>query len=374
MKKLFMVIMILFYASIAVAQPLGPGGIYGGGTGNVSKDPIFTAKGDLVVGTGSSTSDNLAIGTAYQVLHVATDTPGWTSTLGAEGTPLTKGWFDNLDINNAPTINGAAWTTILQPLDADLTTLAALASIANITALAGLVSAEGAIPYFTGPGEAAVLSKGSANYMLGMNSGATAPEWKSSIPIAALDMSSATSSVPWLVNSSTATVTTEGAAHWESDTDMLCIGDGSTRVCLNLTANAIYTYPTTTATLARTDAAQSFTGIQTFAQTIVTPPSAQTIAATNTITADACGGVKQITAAGAVTTNTTNTFTAPATANAGCCMDVINVGANAITLDNNANFVSAGAADVVLGAGDTVRVCSTGDSGKWYQIGATGDN
>ena len=55
-------------------------------------------------------------------------------------------------------------------------------------------------------------------------------------------------------------------------------------------------------------------------------------------------------------------------------MDVINVGANAITLDNNTNFVSAGAGNVVLGAGDTVRVCSTGASGKWYQIGATGNN
>jgi hypothetical protein len=49
-------------------------------------------------------------------------------------------------------------------------------------------------------------------------------------------------------------------------------------------------------------------------------------------------------------------------------MDVVNIGAENITLDNNANFVSAGAADVVLGAGDTLRVCSTGASGKWYQI------
>jgi hypothetical protein len=107
---------------------------------------------------------------------------------------------------------------------------------------------------------------------------------------------------------------------------------------------------------------------------IVTPTAAQTIAAGNTITANACGSIKEITAAGAVTTDTTNTFTAPAAANDGCCMDVVNIGAENITLDNNANFVSAGAADVVLGAGDTLRVCSTGASGKWYQIGATGNN
>lgn len=107
---------------------------------------------------------------------------------------------------------------------------------------------------------------------------------------------------------------------------------------------------------------------------IVTPTAAQTIAAGNTITANACGSIKEITAAGAVTTDTTNTFTAPAAANDGCCMDVVNIGAENITLDNNANFVSAGAADVVLGAGDTLRVCSTGASGKWYQIGSTGNN
>lgn len=107
---------------------------------------------------------------------------------------------------------------------------------------------------------------------------------------------------------------------------------------------------------------------------LVTPPAAQTIEAGNTIAANACGTIKIITSAGDVTTNTTNTFTEPAATNAGCCMDVINTGANTITLDANTNFVSAGAANVALGAGDTVRVCSTGASGKWYQIGATGNN
>lgn len=102
---------------------------------------------------------------------------------------------------------------------------------------------------------------------------------------------------------------------------------------------------------------------------LIVPPSAQTISAGNTIADDGCGTIKKVTSAGAVTTDTTNTFTAPATGNSGCCMDVVNVGANNITLDNNANFVSFGAADVVLTANDAVRVCSTGASGKWYQTG-----
>ena len=101
---------------------------------------------------------------------------------------------------------------------------------------------------------------------------------------------------------------------------------------------------------------------------LITPPASQTISAGSIITDNGCGTIKQITSAGAVTTDTTNTFTAPSGGNQGCCMEIINVGANNITLDNNANFVSAGAADVVMTANDAVKVCSTGASGKWYQV------
>jgi hypothetical protein len=54
---------------------------------------------------------------------VATDTPGWTSTLGATGTRLTKIWATDLELTNTPTIGGADWTTILQPLNDDLTAI-----------------------------------------------------------------------------------------------------------------------------------------------------------------------------------------------------------------------------------------------------------
>lgn len=101
---------------------------------------------------------------------------------------------------------------------------------------------------------------------------------------------------------------------------------------------------------------------------VVTPPAAQTVASGNTITADGCGTIKRITNPSAVTTNTTNTFTAPATSNAGCFMYVVNTGTSTITLDNNALFVSAGAADVAMTANDAVSVVS--DGSKWYQISA----
>lgn len=95
----------------------------------------------------------------------------------------------------------------------------------------------------------------------------------------------------------------------------------------------------------------------------------QTVGAGDTVLDDACPiGLKRLTAAGAVTTDTTNTFSAPAASNKACIMHVCNVGANAITLDNNANFLSAGSADVVLTANDCVIVGSSGLGGRWYQL------
>ncbi len=96
-----------------------------------------------------------------------------------------------------------------------------------------------------------------------------------------------------------------------------------------------------------------------------TPVSAQTIAAGDTITANACGTVKRINAAGTVTT-AVGAFTAPAAANAGCCMDVINTGASAITLIANPAFKTIGGANQTLSEYDAMRVCS--DGANWYQI------
>jgi hypothetical protein len=100
----------------------------------------------------------------------------------------------------------------------------------------------------------------------------------------------------------------------------------------------------------------------------VTPPAAQTIASGDTVAADACLGVKRVTAAGAVTTSTTNTFTAPAAANAGCWMLVCNTGSNTITLDNNSNFKSIGGADIALTADDCTAVVSDGT--VWRSAGS----
>ena len=107
--------------------------------------------------------------------------------------------------------------------------------------------------------------------------------------------------------------------------------------------------------------------------------TAQTIAAGDTIAADACGTIKNISSASAVTTSTTATFTAPASltngSNIGCIMHVCNVGGFNITLDYQAGeFNSAGAADVVLTPNDCIIVGSAGSSALpnvadgWYQM------
>jgi hypothetical protein len=93
------------------------------------------------------------------------------------------------------------------------------------------------------------------------------------------------------------------------------------------------------------------------------PPPDQVIAAGDVVSSrDACGTLKRISSAGAVTTNTTDTFSF---ANAGCFMFVCNTGANNITLDNNAKFVSAAGADVVMTPSDCVVVISFGTG--WIQ-------
>jgi hypothetical protein len=97
-------------------------------------------------------------------------------------------------------------------------------------------------------------------------------------------------------------------------------------------------------------------------------PVVQTIATGDTVQADACGGLKRLTSAGAVSTSLTNTFTAPGTSNMGCRLQVCNVGTNNITLDNNPNFKSIGGADIVLTADDCTVVESDGI--VWRSIGS----
>lgn len=95
------------------------------GVMTIANDTLWDAAGDLVYGTGANTGSRLAIGAPYALLmtNAGATAPAWTYTLGATGTRLTKIWATDLELTNAPTIGGADWTTILQPLNDDLTAL-----------------------------------------------------------------------------------------------------------------------------------------------------------------------------------------------------------------------------------------------------------
>jgi len=101
-------------------------------------------------------------------------------------------------------------------------------------------------------------------------------------------------------------------------------------------------------------------------------PAQQSVASGGTITADACGGIKRITAAGAYTTDTTNTITAPTSALAGCAMDIVYLGTDTLTLDANTLFKTNYGANIALTQYDTIRVSNDGST--WYQIGTIGLN
>lgn len=100
------------------------------------------------------------------------------------------------------------------------------------------------------------------------------------------------------------------------------------------------------------------------------PPATQTVASGDTITANACGSVKRVSADGSVTTDTTNTFDAPESGNAGCVMVVCNVGSNTITLDDNTNFNAGG--DVSLTADSCIIVAQRTD--QWVRAAAVVNN
>lgn len=105
------------------------------------------------------------------------------------------------------------------------------------------------------------------------------------------------------------------------------------------------------------------------ASMLVRGPVNETIISLATITADACGSIKGIVSGGTVSTNATNTFTAPALANDGCIMEVCNLnGTFVITLDDNANFDPATAGDVPLSPNECITVGSTGAGGIWLEL------
>jgi hypothetical protein len=77
MKKLFaLTLIILMLSGVAFAAPPVP--IQPAGSGSVATDAIFTAKGDLALGTGNGTAAKLTVGANYSIPYaLSTEATGW---------------------------------------------------------------------------------------------------------------------------------------------------------------------------------------------------------------------------------------------------------------------------------------------------------
>jgi hypothetical protein len=207
----------------------------------------------------------------------------YTGSLGATGAgKVTKGWFIDAEFTNYPTVNGAA--VFDQDVSADANPSFGTLNLvsANSLNLGTAGSAVGGIRFKnatsgyvevlppTGAlGTGAITLPASGSLAAGTATSATTfatpgasgnvmksdgTNWTSSnsISLSALDMTSGTSSIPWTVTTSAGAQTADGQAHWESDTDVLSIGDGATRISLDFTAGATYAFPGATSTIQST--------------------------------------------------------------------------------------------------------------------------
>ncbi len=210
-----------------------------GATSNAFTTSTFAdtyAKGTFIYAATANTMASLAHpGAANYLLYTnATDTSAW---LASSANMISL--LGSADYATARTNLGLAIGTNVQAYNA------------NLAAIAGLTLADVSVIEGTGAGATAVVTSGGANRILGSNSGNTALEFKSTLAVDALDLSAGTSSVPMVVGTATASgVTAAGSMYFESDTEILTIGDGATSINLDMAPNVTYTFPAATATLA----------------------------------------------------------------------------------------------------------------------------
>lgn len=208
--------------------------------GNITADPIWDAAGDTIYGTGADTATRLAKGTAYQLymMNSGATAPAWTSTLGATGARLTAGFFTDLTVTNA--IAGSTTGNIANTLaDAagDLIQGSADNTWAKLTA-----GAVGSFLMSNGTGSAlSYLTAGAANQILIGQGVTTAPQWSSTLSIATLDLTSGTSSIPFIVATDCSAVVAEGSSCWDSDDNVLYIGNTTTQSAIAKVGGALGT-------------------------------------------------------------------------------------------------------------------------------------
>lgn len=148
--------------------------------------------------------------------------------------------------------------------------LLADASSGGTTAANLAGGATGSLPYQTGANATTFLGIGTAGQVLQVNSGATAPQWVNSSGTGDVARTTSPSFTTPSLGVATATSINKIAFTAPATAATLTIADGKSLTINNSlvfagTDATTMTFPSTSASLARTDAAQTFTGTQTFA-------------------------------------------------------------------------------------------------------------
>lgn len=121
----------------------------------------------------------------------------------------------------------------------------------NLSSIRGLTFADISFIELTGAGTSAVVTCTGANQILGVNSAGTALECKSTLALSAMNLTAATSSIPFPVGTSAAP-TAEGSAYWNSTNNTLTVGNTTTATMLlgkvdgAVTTNTLVKYSGTT--------------------------------------------------------------------------------------------------------------------------------
>lgn len=207
-------------------NPSGSGDVTGGVASSDSEVVLYSGSGGKTLKRSNTLS-----GIAKLTSGVLTAAAAGTDYLAPNGSAAALTSFPTLNQNTTGTAAGLTAQYV------DWNASSGGASIANkpayqagdteLTAIAGLTFADISVIQLTGAGTASVLTCTAANQLIGVNADGDALECKSTLDLSALNMGASTSSIPCVVGTSTAP-TTEGSCYWNSSTDVLTIGNGTT--------------------------------------------------------------------------------------------------------------------------------------------------
>jgi hypothetical protein len=189
--------------------------------------PVFSDGSSALTSSGTLASDQGGTGqtsyTAGDLIYYATGTAFTKLAIGSASTVLTSS-------GSAP-----QWTSLSG------------ISVGTATNLAG--GAAGSVPYQTGSGATSFLAIGTANYILGVNSGATAPEWVANTGTGSVVRATSPTLTTPVLGVATATTVNKVSFTAPASGATLTLADGSTLATSGANSLTFTTTGTTNLTL-----------------------------------------------------------------------------------------------------------------------------